>query len=436
VDAELQKNIDAAIDAAIYRLRRYRLADGSFSYWPGGSRVSAWSSLYAGHFLLAARDLGYHVPADMLQNWLRFQQSQALTVYDDLRVRAYRVYLLSLAGQPSIAAMNLLRENGLSDMEDTDKWLLAAAYQLAGVKDVAHQLASGAGLKVRAYRETGRTYGSGLRDRAILLDMLVVFQQWSKADTLANDIARALSAPGWLSTQTAGYSLMALGNYYRSIQRDELPELIGTIDLPGDEQLPFHTDGRAFRREIKSGFGKQLKVRLAPEAGVERAFVALAWEGVPLRDEGRNESHNLSLEVEWLDENGMPLNPHKLKQGTTFWAHFRVANTSAVRRVEEVALMQILPAGWEIENARLSGRQRPEWMRRWKTGREEYLDLRDDRVIWFFELGHRTALDFAVELSAVTVGEFTLPSTRVEAMYNRDFRATRTGGRVVVEGRK
>ncbi|MBT4500372.1 MAG: hypothetical protein HOC74_21775, partial [Gemmatimonadetes bacterium] len=66
----------------------------------------------------------------------------------------------------------------------------------------------------------------------------------------------------------------------------------------------------------------------------------------------------------------------------------------------------------------------------------EYLDLRDDRVIWFFELDHRTTLDFVVELSAVTVGEFTLPSTRVEAMYNRDFRASRTGGRVVVESRK
>jgi alpha-2-macroglobulin len=436
VDDRLQKNIDAAVDAAIYRLRRYRLADGSFSYWPGGSRVSAWSSLYAGHFLLAAHSLGYHVPADMLQNWLRFQQSQALTVHDKLRVRAYRVYLLSLAGQPSIAAMNLLRENALSSMEDTEKWLLAAAYQLAGVKDVAHRLASGAGLSVRQYWETGGTYGSGLRDRAILLDMLVVFQQWSKADALANEIAQTLSAPGWLSTQTAGYALMALGNYHRSIQRGELPELIGTIRLPAGEEIPFHTDGRAFHREIESGFGKQVEIRLAPDAGVERAFVALAWEGVPLRDVGRNESQNLSLEVKWLDENGMPLDPKKLKQGTTFWAHFRVANTSATRRVEEVALMQILPAGWEIENARLSGRQRPEWMRRWKTGREEYLDLRDDRVIWFFELDHRTTLDFVVELSAVTVGEFTLPSTRVEAMYNRDFRASRTGGRVVVESRK
>jgi alpha-2-macroglobulin len=435
VDDRLQKDIDAAIDAAIYRLRRYRLADGSFSYWPGGSRVSAWSNLYAGHFLLAARNLGYHVPADMLQNWLRFQQSQALTVRDELRVRTYRVYLLSLAGQPSIAAMNLLRENALSSMDDTEKWLLAAAYQLAGVKDMAQQLANGAGLSVRQYQETGGTYGSGLRDQAILLDMLVVFQHWDRANALANKIAQALSAPGWLSTQTAGYSLMALGNYYRSIQRGELPELIGTIRLPDGEEIPFRTDGRAFHQEIKSGFGGQVEVKLAPEAGVERAFAALTWEGVPLRDVGRNESQNLSLEVEWLDENGTRLDPTKLKQGTLFWAHFRVTNTSAARRIEEVALMQILPAGWEIENARLSGRQQPEWMRRWKTRREEYLDLRDDRVIWFFELDHRTTLDFAVEFSAVTVGEFTLPSARVEAMYNRDFRASRAGGKVIVEKR-
>ena len=433
VDNQLQKQIDAAIDAAVYRLRRYRLADGSFSYWPGGSRVSAWSSLYAGHFLLAARDLGYHLPADMLQDWLRFQQSQALTVRDELRVRAYRVYLLSLAGQPSIASMNLLRESALTSMEDTEKWLLAAAYQLAGVTDVADQLARRAGLDVREYQETGGTYGSGLRDRAILLDMLVVFRQWPRADALATDIAQALSAPGWLSTQTTGYALMALGNFHRSIQRGEQPELAGAIRLPDGEEIPFRTLGRAFQHDIDSGFGGQVEVTLAPDADVEQAFAALNWEGVPLRDESPDETRNLSLRVEWLDENGMPLNPTGLKQGTRFWAHFQVANASAARRVEEVALMQILPAGWEIENARLNNRQRPAWMRRWKVGREEYLDIRDDRVIWFFELDHRTTLDFAIELSAVTVGEFSLPPARVEAMYDRNFRAVRAGSRVVVE---
>lgn len=371
----------------------------------------------------------------MLQDWLRFQQSQALTVRDELRVRAYRVYLLSLAGQPSIAAMNLLRENALDSMDDVEKWLLSAAYQLAGVEDVSDQLARRAGLSVREYQETGGTYGSGLRDRAILLDMLVVFRQWARADALAAEVAQALSAPGWLSTQTTGYALLALGNFHRRNQRGEQPELAGTIRLPDGEEIPFRTQGRAFQRDMVSGFGGQVEIVLAPDAGVEQAFASLAWEGVPLRDESPDEAHNLSLEVEWLDENGMRLDPAGLKQGTRFWAHFRVANISAARRVEEVALMQILPAGWEIENDRLSNRQRPAWMKGWNVGREEYLDIRDDRVIWFFALDQRITLDFAIGLNAVTVGEFTLPPARVEAMYDRNFRAVRAGGRVVVEKR-
>jgi len=57
-------------------------------------------------------------------------------------------------------------------------------------------------------------------------------------------------------------------------------------------------------------------------------------------------------------------------------------------RINEVALTQVLPAGWEIENTRLTGAAMPEWLQAetWRYGSEEYVDIRDDRVIWFFDL--------------------------------------------------
>ena len=76
-------------------------------------------------------------------------------------------------------------------------------------------------------------------------------------------------------------------------------------------------------------------------------------------------------------------------RGTTFWGHFRVENDVREHGLEEVALTQLLPAGWEIENTRLVSEAQPDWMKKWRLNAEEYLDIRDDRIDWFFDLPRR-----------------------------------------------
>ena len=426
-------DIDERINAAIRRLRRFRLPDGSFSLWPGQSHTSVWGSIYAGHFLIEARRLGYHVPSDMYQDWLRYQQTQATLTRDHLTVRVYRVYLLALAGDPALGAMNLLKENALGSMKNLDKWLLATAYLHAGIERTADEIARTTGLTVEEYREFANTYGSGLRDKALILDNLVAFQRQDAADSLAKEVAHSINE-GWHSTQTTSVALLALGKYVLALQQGNGPPapLTGHIRLPSDRSVPFSIDGLGYQREITSGFGGAVEVHLDAANTVERAFVTLDWEGVPLRDVGQDEEAHIGLGVEWLDEDGVRIEPGTIAQGTTFWGHIRVENDVA-RGLEEVALTQLLPAGWEIENTRLSSEAQPDWMKKWRLNAEEYLDIRDDRIDWFFDLPRRgRPLDFAVKLNAVTQGTFTLPPTQVEAMYNRDFRARKAGGTVVV----
>ena len=139
------------------------------------------------------------------------------------------------------------------------------------------------------------------------------------------------------------------------------------------------------------------------------------------------------MDVEWLDEDGMNVNPVNLKQGKTIWGHFQVKNKNTYTKIDEIALVQMIPAGWEIENTRLSQESMPRWMRNYKLNREEYLDIRDDRIMWFFDLrGRNHVYDFVVKLNCVTIGEFVLPPTIVEAMYNNEYRAVRAGKEVHV----
>jgi uncharacterized protein YfaS (alpha-2-macroglobulin family) len=72
-------------------------------------------------------------------------------------------------------------------------------------------------------------------------------------------------------------------------------------------------------------------------------------------------------------------------------------------------------------------------MRSYTLNRQEYLDIRDDRIMWFFDIrGRNHVYDFIVKLNCVTLGEFVLPPTIVEAMYNNEYRAVKSGENVQV----
>ena len=434
-----KRDIDKNINETIARLQKFALPNGGFAYWPGGRSASEWGTLYAGHFMIEAQKLGYNVPADLLQNWLRFEERRSREEDKNRMARVYRMYVTALAGKAPIGAMNVLKENEFEQLTDVQRWLLAAAYKLAGVDDVAERIAGTSGTKVTDYREFAGTYGSALRDKAIILEQMVLFKQWNKARDLADELATALATDTWYSTQTTGYILLALGKYLQATEGEGQEEKIisGSFILPGGKEIPFKTAEVSYQVEITEGFGGKVRIKLDGSSNVERAFVVLEWSGVPARSSGTTEQHNLALAVEWLDEDGNRIDPRALKQGQVFWGHFRVQKPANYGvDIEELALVQILPAGWEIENTRLSGERQPPWMRSWRTGREEYLDIRDDRIMWFFDLtSYEKQKDFVVKLTAVTEGRFQLPATVVEAMYNRSYRASQAGMLVDVTGK-
>ena len=75
-------------------------------------------------------------------------------------------------------------------------------------------------------------------------------------------------------------ALLALGKYVQALQGSGPPTpLTGHIRLPGGEPVPFSTETLGYQMEITSGFGGTVEVRLDSANAVERAFVALDWEG-------------------------------------------------------------------------------------------------------------------------------------------------------------
>jgi alpha-2-macroglobulin len=345
------------------------------------------------------------------------------------------LYLLALAGEPAMGPMNLIRESGLAALKDVERWLLAAAYKLAGVQNEADMILKSTGVNVDLYREFAGTYGSSDRDKAMILEQMVYFQKYGKANKLVDELATLLKSKTWLSTQESAFILLAMGKYLNATGNGDDKAIIGKIVLADGKKISFDFEDESFDFPLDQ-FGGDISIELDKSSRAKFAFAVLNWNGKPLKSTQKDESKNLVLEVNWLDENGSIIDPANLKQGTSFWARFWVKVQNKRIRVDELALTQILPAGWEIENLRLNQSDLPYWTRNFKIKRAEYEDIRDDRISWFFDMdGYEGQKDFLLKINAVTVGEFFLPGTTFGAMYDNTYRATKAGKKVVVTER-
>ncbi|MFP4016147.1 MAG: alpha-2-macroglobulin family protein [Halanaerobiales bacterium] len=432
-DHEELMEIDENINAAILRIRDYQLNNGGFSYWPNGSYVNQWGTNYAGHFLLEARRKGYRVPDDLINNWSAYQEKAARANEGDFLTRAYRLFLLAMADRPVLSSMNYMRESQLEEMNNTAKFMLAASYHLAGYEEFVGDIISEADIEVEDYSEFSGTFGSTLRDKAIILDALTIIGDYAKALALYNEIAEDISSDNWYSTQTTAYSLLALSKYLAVVDESE-ESLTASIAPANGENMDIEVQEIVEIIPIENNFGQKVNVENTSEVPL---FIGLEWEGIPRREDLKPEQSGLLLQTDYFDEDGYEIDVDQVQQGESFYAVFRVSQESERHiDISEVALVQILPAGWEIENLRLIGGELPEWTADYNLDQEEYLDIRDDRIMWFFDMDTSTPYyDFIVKINAVTVGEFYLPPTLLEAMYNNDYKVTTEGRNVEVLAR-
>jgi hypothetical protein len=135
------------------------------------------------------------------------------------------------------------------------------------------------------------------------------------------------------------------------------------------------------------------------------------------------------MKAEYLDLEKRQINPENLVQGTDFLMIVKVTNTSMVR-LSNLALTQMVPSGWEIQNTRLF-----EADYGIKESVYDYRDFRDDRVNTFFGLATGETKTFVLILNAAYKGEFSQPSLWCEAMYTENCYARIPGVKVKVTGR-
>ena len=417
----VQRNIKAGIE----RLKLFTTREGGFAYWPGGEDADSWSTAYAGHFLLEAEAMGYLVPGDMIKRWKKYQRSKAQAWRKNQEARsseliqAYRLYSLALAGNPELGAMNRLREQ--VEMPATAMWMLAAAYIKAGQPEAGRKLIERLPTSIKPYQEMAFSYGSDLRDKAIILETLLLLNDRTKGFELLKSISEALSNSSyWMSTQTVAWCLKSVAAFASEEQKGELTfsytygskVVEAKTDLPV-AQVQLQVDG------VKSNTLKLKSTSKGP------LFVRLLTEGTPARGEEEQAEHDLKISVSYTNADGDPIDPAMLDQGTEFVAAVTVVNPGLRGSYKNLALSQIFPSGWEINNLRLDDAES-----RLDGDLGTYQDIRDDRIYTYFDLAANQRKTFKVMLNASYAGTYYLPAISCEAMYDHSVFA-RTRGKLI-----
>jgi uncharacterized protein YfaS (alpha-2-macroglobulin family) len=241
-------------------------------------------------------------------------------------------------------------------------------------------------------------------------------------------LAEQMSADIWYGTQTVAYALMAIGKYLDKYN-DESKALKGYVQLSNGSKMEFDIKLAMTSIEILDEKIKSVKI-VSENKG--RVFVSSEWSGVPLRDGVESIEKNLRLNLQYVDENKNSINVETLKQNQSFFILFDVQSLSNVN-LQNIVLSQLLPSGWEIENLRLNNEEIPQWLKAYDNANYNYFDMRDDRASWFFNLNQwEGKKQFYLKINVVTAGEFYLPPTLTEAMYDRKYRAIKAGKNIKV----
>ncbi|WP_394901614.1 alpha-2-macroglobulin family protein [Bacteroides xylanisolvens] len=438
IDKTEAEKIKTNVQEAIRQIYGRQLPNGGFVYWPGNAVADEWISSYAGMFLTLAQEKGYAVHANVLNKWKRFQRAAAQNwrmpqeasgwqQWQSELQQAFRLYTLALAGVPEYGAMNRMKEQtGLSIQA---KWRLAAAYALTGKMKPAEELVYYVETTVNPYSSMNQIYGSSDRDEAMILETLILMNRERDALQQAKVVSKNLSQEDWFSTQSTAFALMAMGRLAE--------KLSGTLDFVwswNDKQQPAVKSAKAvFEKEIattpKSG---TVSVK---NQGKGALSVDLITRTQLLNDTLPAISDNLRMDIRYANLNGTPLSVNDIIQGTDFMAITSISNISGTSDYTNLALTHIIPSGWEIYNERMVA---PETENAaadssgQSVSKYSYQDIRDDKVLTYFNLRRGETKVFTVRLQATYAGNFILPAVQCEAMYDVNVQARSKAGRTTV----
>lgn len=418
-EADLQR-------ALLQRLQRLQLPGGGFGLWDGRSDEEQWLTAYAADYLLTRKEAGDAVPEAMLNQAInRLQSYLGDSQYGDrwssapehsrLAYQAYSAFVLARVGKAPLSTLRLIWEQQADHARSGLPLLhLSLALSAMGDEQTAAKVLTRA-LATQRGDDYLADYGSPLRDGALELALLrqhkLAEDRWPE---LSAKVADTLAHRQWLSTQER----LAL---LRLAQVDPAADWQArVVSISGNQAV-------AGKNSVQIGAPEALAATGVTNEGKGSLYVQRTLVGYPEQAPTRI-SQGMSVTRSWFNADGKQLDPAKVKVGDLVVVRL---NVSSEQTVPDALLVEMLPAGFELENPalgtsikleELSIEGKPAWQSEWS----DYLkhqEFRDDRYTAALDLSEGGNQQLVYLMRAVTPGRYQVPPTQVEDMYRPELRA-------------
>jgi alpha-2-macroglobulin len=424
------RNVQAALD----RIKLMQLYNGGLTYWPGGGSECWWGSVYAAHFAVEARKAGFEVDDAFLNPLLKYlkknlEKKELITYYYNYNQRKqiapqeaiYSLYVLSLAGEKPTALLNYYRSRP-NEMSLDCRYMLAAAYALTGDIQKAREVVPPAFEGEKSNTSFGGSFYSYIRDEALALNtMLDIDPQSQQIGLMAKHVAGALQNQRYLNTQERTFSLLALGKIAR---------IAAGSDIKASIQVNGKVVGKFDNKDLVLSLDKigNNAVNLTAE-GTGNLYYYWECEGISTDGSYIEEDSYLRVRKSFYSRTGNLITSNQFKQNDLVLVEIALTGLTS-SYVENVAVSDILPACFEIENPRLTelppGMNYPH-----STSYCDYMDIRDDRINLFVNVSEYTRYYYYL-LRVVSPGKYKMGPVGADAMYNGEYHSYNGGGEIVV----
>ncbi len=427
------------INEAIKKIYASQQYNGGLSYWPGGSYESWWCSIYACHFLLEAKKAGFEVDNTVLTNLQTYLKSQlnerAEQTYtywdfqDVLRTRVvapeetfYSLYVLALAGNPDISVMNYFKGN--PDILTLDsKYMLAASYAMTGDKSAFSSLLPAGFSGERATRSLNGNFGSYIRDESISLAALLQAQPENpQIPILAKHISEELKKEPWLSTQEEGFALIALGKFSQNAVNSKVSASLWIDGVKVGEMGPDEVSFKV-KQDISN---KKVEIRTQ---GTGEVYYYCETQGIPAGNKFKEEDSYLKVRKTFYNTKGEEIADGHFKQNQLIVVKVSVESLDN-NEVDNVAITDVIPACFEIENPRLNPEREFSWIK--NKAEADFMDIRDDRVTYFTNVSANKQ-DYYYLARVVAKGKYVMGPVAADAMYDGSYHSYNGSGHVEVQ---
>jgi alpha-2-macroglobulin len=429
------ENPNYNVQEAVRKLQGMQLNNGGLSYWEGGYEESWWGSVYAAHFMLEAKKAGFEVNQSTLDKLYGYLQQKIKTkdtyrysYYDQNILKNkliapkeifYSMYVLALAGRQDMAIMNYYKSN-TAFMAMDSRYLLAATYKLAGDNMSYRSLLPANFSNEESVNAFDGSFYSYIRDMAISLNMMIETDPDNpQIGVLAKHLSEAMRGKRYLNTQENAFAMLALGKLAVKANQSNITAEVRA----NDRKIGDYKDGNLVI--TKNIAGKDIKI---VTKGSGSLYYYWEMEGLSMDGKYKEEDSYLKARKTFYDKNGRELSGTDFKQNDLIVVRIALSTTDN-STVENVVITDLLPAGFEIENPRLSESADMEWIK--NNSAPEHYDIRDDRINLFCTATGSVKY-FYYMVRAVSKGNFRMGPVSADAMYNGEYHSYNGGGMIKV----